>query len=250
MDGFVSPEPGELPLGIVAGGLLDRLLRLLDGAPPFQGGQELLIANGLQRRGAGGQAPGQQALDLLQKALPEHALHPQVNPAIQLPPVRKIQSQPAGPVPWRDASGLQIVLGQGLSRLPVHLQGPDDPLFVRRVQPGRPCWVHPPELLQEGLRPLLAGPSLQRPPQFRVRVRRKIVTPNQRIHIETGAPCQDGSLAPGQNVRHHRSRKAHKFPHGHGLLRLCHIQHVVRHAPAFFQSRLGCANVHMAVDLH
>ena len=148
---------------ILAGGLLDGLHRFLHRTLAFQRGQKLFVPDGLQRRGTGRQPLRQKPPDLIQKAPPEHVLHPQVNSPVQLPPVRKIQSQPAGPVSGGNLPGLQVVLGQSLPRLSVHLQGPDDPLLIGGVQPGRRLRVHGPELFQKRFRPLLPGPVLEHP---------------------------------------------------------------------------------------
>ena len=67
VDRRVPPQPGQLPLGILAGAELDLLHRLLRRGRAVGHRQELLVSDGLQGRGVPGKAPVQKRLHLLQK---------------------------------------------------------------------------------------------------------------------------------------------------------------------------------------
>ena len=64
VDGLVPPEPGQLPLGVMPGGLLHLSGGLGQGALAVQRGQEFLVADGLQGGGLFGNPSDQQAADL------------------------------------------------------------------------------------------------------------------------------------------------------------------------------------------
>ena len=122
MHGLVPAEPGELPLGIAAGGLPDLIGGGLHGLPSRQSVHKFLVANGLHGSGRLRDAGVQQPLNFLQKAHFQHLRHPQVNAVIELLPVFKIQPQPDRAEFRRDGLSTAVVLRNGLSGFQIDLQ--------------------------------------------------------------------------------------------------------------------------------
>lgn len=87
MDAGISPQPCQLPLGVLPRPELDLLHSLRLGGRPIGHRQKLLEADGLQGRGVTGQAAGQQLPHLVQKALFHHNVHSPVNAVTQLLPI-------------------------------------------------------------------------------------------------------------------------------------------------------------------
>ena len=83
-------EPGQLPLGVVAGGLLELVRAGFQRGRPLKIREELLVADGLCCRAeAAAVVPDQ--LCLCQQTGIQHFVHPQVDAAVQRRPVREIQ---------------------------------------------------------------------------------------------------------------------------------------------------------------
>ena len=57
--------------------------------------------------------------------------------------------------------GLAVVLGDGLARVIPDLQGPDDPLGIVGVEPGRRLRVHLAQLLPQGIQAALGRLGLE-----------------------------------------------------------------------------------------
>ena len=123
--------------------------------------------------------------------------------------------------------------------------------MVVGVQPPGRLRVHPGQLLQHGLAPLLGQLRLQLSPQGAVRGEGGEGAPRQQgVDVQPGAPRHNGQLAPGQDVVHTLGGHVHVPGHGEVLPRVGHIQHVVGDAAHFLPGGLGGADVHAPVDLH
>src|SRR5205823_2882840 len=67
--------------------------------------------------------------------------------------------------------------------------------------------------------------------------------------VQSGASYENRKLAPASNLFEHFSGLALVIPGREDFRRLTNIDHVVGHAPPFFERRLGGANVEMPEDL-
>ena len=183
-----------------------------------------------------------------QQARFQHFCHPQIDAVIELLPIRKIQAQPDRGEPGRDGLGTAIVLRDGLPGFQIDLQRTQKPLPVldslRRLrvdgaQPGG-----------HGLQPLRIRLGLQALPDTGGGKRRKVVAPDERIHIQPRAARNNGGLPPGDNVLHNGRSLGAVAADGIVLLRGGHIDHVVGNALHLRFRGLGRADIHAAIDLH
>ena len=74
------PEPGDLALGITAAGLLDGSNSILPADAALQGGDDLLITDGLHGGGFGRDTGEKKGPDLVKETLPDHDIYPGVDP--------------------------------------------------------------------------------------------------------------------------------------------------------------------------
>ena len=143
------------------------------------------------------------------------------------------------------------MLGDGLSRGQIDLQGTDDPLLIVGVETGGGIRVRPGQLVQQGLAPLPPDPLLQLGTEGAVRVKVGEGPPGkQGVDIQSGPSGHDGQTAPGENVVHTAGGHVHIPGHREVFFRLGHIQHMVGHTLHLLMGGLGGADVHAAVDLH
>ncbi len=82
MDGLVPAEPGELPFGVVPGGLAHLVGGVGNIPLTVQGGYELFVADGLHGSAFGGDSAGKEGLDFLNQPHFQHFLYPQVDAVI------------------------------------------------------------------------------------------------------------------------------------------------------------------------
>ena len=73
---------------------------------------------------------------------------------------------------------------------------------------------------------------------------------DQRIHIQARAARHDRDHAAAQDILRCSVRQLDIPRDGKRLARVTDIQQMMRHAAALRLGRLGCADVHPAVDLH
>ena len=85
-------EPGQLALGVVAGGLLELFGAGIQRSRPLKIREELLIADGLRCR-AVSLAVVIDQLCLIEEAGVQHLVHPQVDAAVELGAIGKVQTQ-------------------------------------------------------------------------------------------------------------------------------------------------------------
>ena len=83
------PEPGDLALGITAAGLLDGSNSILPADAALQGGDDLLITDGLHGGGFGRDTGEKKGLNLVKETLPDHDIYPGVDPLIEESSVMK-----------------------------------------------------------------------------------------------------------------------------------------------------------------
>ena len=72
----------------------------------------------------------------------------------------------------------------------------------------------------------------------------------QRAQIKPGSAGHDGKPAPAGNLPERRPRLAAVFASGKGLVRVGHVDEVMRQPCPLFFGRLGCPQVHAAIDGH
>ena len=251
MDFPVPAQPGQLPLGVLAGAELHLLRRLGQGGGPVQDGQELLVADGLEGRGGAGDAGIHQGPDLLQEAGGEHGVHPQVNAPLHLLPVPEGQAQADGGVFFGEGLGFPVVLGDGLAGFPVDLQGPEDALAVGGVEPLGALRVHPAQLRQKGL----DSPRLQLPLQLGAdraagAAGGEGAAGDEGVQVEARAARQDGEFVSGQDGLDAGVRLLSEAGRGPALPGVGHGHHVVGDALHFLLRGGGGADGHALVNLH
>ena len=138
----------------------------------------------------------------------------------------------------------------GLPGFQVHFKSPDDPLPVGQVELPGGFRVDGGETVKEhldapGLR-LLFQPF----PHTGGGEGGKIVALNQRVHIKSCAPGDDGGFAPCDNVIHNGGGLGAVAADGEVLVGLRHIDHMMNDALHLLLGGLGGADVHALVNLH
>ena len=193
----------------------------------------------------------QQCLHLLQKPLCHHRIHPPVDALLHILPVPEGQADVRRVVPGRYLPAFSVVRPDGLPRLVIDLQRPDDPLLIPQVQPRRALRVHGPQRLQQRLRAILRQLFLQFPAYLpALAAGGKVLPPHQRVQIQPRAPHQHRPISPPQDVLHTRVRLPDVPGHGPALRRVRHGHHVVGHALHLLRRGGGGADGHAPVELH
>ena len=98
--------------------------------------------------------------------------------------------------------------------------------------------------------PFAVGQGLEHFPLSRGGIRRKLPAQHQRVHIKPRAAGEDAGLAPVQDVPGDGGGHVGEAPHGEGLGRIGHVDHMVGHAPGLVGRNLGGADVPAPIDLH
>ena len=247
----IPPQPGQLPLGVLPGSELHLLqsLRLVRRA--VQHPQQLLIANGLKGRGVPGDPAVYQGPYLVQQACRRHGVHPPVNQAPHVLPVGKAEANPHRVIPGRKPPRLPVVLRDGFPRLPPDLQGPKNPLFIRRVEALRRLGVHGPQLLQKGG----DAPGFQLPLQLRPDGPASLTggegaAPDHRLQPQPCAPYQNGQLPPPEDIVHNGDGGLRIPGGGPALPGVRHGDHMMGHAAHLRLGGGGGADGHAPVNLH
>ena len=123
-------EPAQLPLGIAPGRLLDEGNRLVARHLAAQRPGGLAVADGLHAGAVGGNPAFQQPGRLLKKPFPAHAVHPLLDPFIQLSAVLKAENRVERLKGGRPGPALVVVGGLGPARQAVDLLvAVDDGIF-------------------------------------------------------------------------------------------------------------------------
>ena len=73
---------------------------------------------------------------------------------------------------------------------------------------------------------------------------------NERVDIQPRTADDDRQLSARDDIVHAGGGLRNVARHGIVLLRLGHVDHMVRHAAHFLRRRLRGADVHPAIDLH
>ena len=141
--------------------------------------------------------------------------------------------------------------GDGLSRLPVDLQRPEDALFIRRMEAFRRLRVHLPQLLQKRADALPGQLGLELPADSAAGVAAgEGPALHHRIQPQPSAAHQDGPLSPPQNVVHDGDGRPGVPGGGPLFRRVCHGNHVMGHALHLLGGGGGGADGHALVNLH
>ena len=244
-------EPGQLPLGIPAGRLLERRRAACQVGLSLKIRKKLLIADGLGRR-AVGCAVRIHPARLFKQAGRHHTVHPAVNAAVKGFPVTVVKRQAERAVGRGFRPGGGARLAHTAAGGAVQFQRPDHPRQVVRVDRRRIVGVGGLQFgKKRGRAPFRLGPCFERGAQIRVGLFRR-----------KGRACQQiGDVQPGA-PRHNRQfpgcRKRPDDPIGPGCeisdaerrFGFHNIQQVVRHAPLLFRCGLGCADVEPFIYLH
>ena len=101
----IFAEPGQLPLGIMAGGLLDLGASAFQSAVSCQIINKFLVANGLHSGGLWGNTHPEKVFDFLQQSQFQHFIYPTVDPALKILPVFILQGKPGSFKTGRDRLG-------------------------------------------------------------------------------------------------------------------------------------------------
>ncbi|MPN33004.1 hypothetical protein SDC9_180487 [bioreactor metagenome] len=111
--------------------------------------------------------------------------------------------------------------------------------------------VHPAQFLQKGGDAIVLQPGLQLRPNGAARhAGGKAVAPQQRVQPQPGAAHQNGALAPGQNVFHHRRGGGDISGGGPALFRVRHGKHMVGDSLRLLRRGGGGSDGHAPVNLH
>ena len=227
-------EPGQLALGVVAGGLLELFGAGIQRGRPLKIREEFLIADGLRCR-AVDLAVVIDQLCLIEEAGVQHLVHPQVDAAVELGAIGKVQTQHQRTIGPLRREGLGFLLAQTLAGGPEMFQRPQDPHLIVRMDGGGGFRVGGLQLFVHSLRAFFRHLCGQLFPQA---VRRLLGgeadTVQKALDIEARAAHEDRQTAPGGNVRLERSGQRHEIRHAEGLVRLQNIHRMVRDAVGLF----------------
>ena len=170
-------------------------------------------------------------LCLIEEAGVQHLVHPQVDAAVELGAIGKVQTQHQRMIGPLRRERLGFLLAQTLAGGAEMFQRPQDPHLIVRMDGGGGFRVGSLQLFVHGLWAFFSQLSGQLFPQA---VRRLLGgeadTVQKALDIEARAAHEDGQTAPGENVRLERSGQRHEIRHAEGLVRLQNIHRMVRDA--------------------
>ena len=143
------------------------------------------------------------------------------------------------------------MLGDGLARVIPDLQGPDDPLGIVGVEPGRRLRVHLAQLLPQGIQAALGRLDLEPGPNPGLRAEVGKGPPlTQGVQVQAGAAHHNGLSAPAENVLHTGGGLLHIPGHAVILPGVGHPHHVVGNPRHLLLGGTGGADDQVPVDLH
>ena len=170
-------------------------------------------------------------LCLIEEAGVQHLVHPQVDAAVELGAIGKVQTQHQRTIGPLRREGLGFLLAQTLAGGAEMFQRPQDPHLIVRMDGGGGFRVGSLQLFVHGLWAFFSQLSGQLFPQA---VRRLLGgeadTVQKALDIEARAAHEDGQTAPGGNVSLERSGQRHEIRHAEELIRLQNIHRMVRDA--------------------
>ena len=250
MDGLVPAEPCQLTLGVAAGGLAHQIGGFLYCTPAVKSIHEFLVADGLHGGGLFGNAVGEKPLNFLHQPLLKHETDPQIDTAVQLAPLGKVQPQPDRGVPGRNGLRLPVVFRNGLAGLQINLQRPEDALPVGKMQTPGGVGVYGAQTGKHGFHAIGVCLRFQPLPDTGGGEGGKGVAPDEGIHVKPGPACDHSGFSPGKDIVHNGGGHITVAADGKILPRLGHVDHVVGDSLHFLQGGLRGADVHALIHLH